>query len=67
MLSQNQINKGKEEERRVKEVEKQNLKKFEKGLKKQHKQVIKQYINNYKEDMEEGKLLKMKAEQAIQE
>lgn len=67
MLSQNQINKGNEEERRVKEVEKQNLKKFEKGLKKQHKQVIKQYINNYKEDMEEGKLLKMKAEQAIQE
>jgi hypothetical protein len=36
-------------------------------LKKQHKQVIKQYVNKYKEEMEEGELLKLKAEAAIRE
>jgi len=29
--------------------------------------VIKQYVNNYKEEMEEGELLRLKAEAAIQQ
>lgn len=43
------------------------MKKFEKDIRKQHKEVKKQYINKYKEEMEEGELLKMKAEEAIRE
>ena len=36
-------------------------------MKKQHKKVVKEYVNKYKEEMEEGKLLKMKAEAHIRE
>jgi ATP-dependent protease HslVU (ClpYQ) peptidase subunit len=43
------------------------LRKFEKNLKKQHKQVIKQYVNQYKEEMEEGELLRLKAAEHIRE
>ena len=36
-------------------------------MRKQHKEVKKKYINEYKEEMEEGELLRLKAEEAIRE
>ena len=43
------------------------MKQFEKDLRKQHKEVKRKYINEYKEEMEEGELLKMRAEAALRE
>jgi hypothetical protein len=48
-------------------LEKEKNKTFEKDIRKQHKDVKKKYINMMKEEMEEGELLRLRAEQAIKE
>jgi 23S rRNA maturation-related 3'-5' exoribonuclease YhaM len=57
-----EVKKQEEEDRRAKQLEKEKNAKFEKDIRKQHKEVKKKAISAMKQEMEEGELLKVKAE-----